>query len=227
MYFNNQIFLYNIIFLDFYIFITSSVLILSNFDLNAVIINSNVAYTFFFIYNANAFKGILSDTGAAGVFIAGERQIRILQKKIPDITVNTSITGKYRIKFGDNPVVKSTETVNITTPFKIINFAIMLINTSFFFCFANIKKHHVYLNNTRDVLVHNGRDYPIAIRNDYAWFLLDNLENIVFHFTETELRQLYRRFGYPAADRLQRLLEKTGIKDIDHNVLAKINRICY
>jgi hypothetical protein len=49
----------------------------------------------------------------------------------------------------------------------------------------------------------------------------------MFYLIKTELRQLHQRFGYSAANRLQRLLEKAGIKDIDHNVLAKINRICY
>jgi hypothetical protein len=65
-----------------------------------------------------------------------------------------------------------------------------------------MKKYNVYLDNTRNVLVYGGRNYSIAIKNDHAWFLLDNFEGIVLHFTETELRQLYRRFGYPAADRL-------------------------
>jgi hypothetical protein len=213
--------------LDPYIPTTSSALILSSSDLNAVTIDSDVAYTFFLTHDADVFKGIMPDTGAAGVFTAGERQVRALQKKIPDIIVDTSTAGKYRIKFGDNSVVESTGTVGVTTPFGVVDFAVMLINTFFLFCFADIKKHNVYLDNTRDVLVHSGRDYPIAMRDGHAWFLLDNLENIVFHLTETELRQLHRRFGHPAADRLQRLLEKAGIKDIDHDVLAKINRIYY
>jgi hypothetical protein len=169
----------------------------------------------------------MPNTGATGVFIASERQVRALQKKIPDIIVNTSTAGKYRIKFSDNPVVKSTGTIGIITPFGIINFAIMPTNIPFLFCFADIKKHKVYLNNTRNVLVSNEQNYPIAIRNDHAWFLLDNLKGIMSYLIKTELRQLYRRFGYPAANRLQRLLEKTEIKNIDHNVLAKINRICY
>jgi hypothetical protein len=161
--------------------------------LNAVIIDPNVAYIFFFIHDADVFKGIMPDTGAAGVFTAGERQIRALQKKILDITVDTSTAGKYRIKFDDNSVVKSTGTVDVTTPFGIIDFAVMPTNTPFFFCFADIKKHNVYLDNTRNVLVHGGRDYPIAMRDGHAWFLLDNLEGIMFYFIEIELRQLSRR----------------------------------
>jgi hypothetical protein len=144
----------------------------------------------------------MPDTGAAGVFIAGERQVRALQKKIPNITVDTFTAGKYRIKFGDNFVIKFNGMVGIITPFRVINFAVMPINTPFFFCFADIKKYNVYLDNTRDVLVYGGRDYSIAMRDGYAWFLLDNLEGIMSYFTETELQQLYQRFSHPAANRL-------------------------
>jgi hypothetical protein len=167
------------------------------------------------------------NTGAAGVFTASEKQVRALQKKIPNITVDKSTAGKYCIRFGNNFVIKFTRTVGIITSFGVINFAIMPINTSFLFCFTDIKKYNVYLDNTRNVLVYGGRNYPIAIRNGHAWFLLDNLKGIMSHFIETELRQLHQRFGHPAANRLQRLLKKAEIKDIDHNVLAKINRICY
>jgi hypothetical protein len=169
----------------------------------------------------------MPDTGAAGVFIAGEMQIRALQKKIPNVIIDTFIAGKYCIKFSNNPIIESIGTINIITLFGIINFAVILINTFFLFCFADMKKYNVYLNNTRNVLVHSGGNYSIAIKNSYVCFLPDSLKGIISHLTETELRQLYRRFGHPAANRLQPLLKRAGIKDIDHNVLAKINRICY
>jgi hypothetical protein len=115
----------------------------------------------------------------------------------------------------------------VGTSFGTIDFAIMPTNTSFLFCFANIKKHDVYLNSTRDVLVHNGKNYPIVMKNGHPWFLLDDLEGIVLHLTKVELRQLHRRFGHPAANRLQQFLTKAGIEDIDRSVLKKINRICH
>jgi hypothetical protein len=67
------------------------------------------------------------DTGAASVFTAGEKQVRALQKKIPDITVDTPIIGKYRIKFNNNPVVEFTKTINVITPLGAVNFAIIFI----------------------------------------------------------------------------------------------------
>jgi hypothetical protein len=57
--------------------------------------------------------------------------------------------------------------MGVGTFFGTINFAIMLTNTFFLFCFANIKKHNVYLDNTRDVLVYNGKDYFIVMKNGY------------------------------------------------------------
>jgi hypothetical protein len=117
--------------------------------------------------------------------------------------------------------------VGVGTSFGTIDFAIMPTNTFFLFCFANIKKHDVYLDSTRNVLVYNGKIYFIVIKNGYPWFLLNDLEGIVLHLIEVELRQLHRRFGHPAADRLQRFLTKAGIEDIDCSVFKKINRICY
>jgi hypothetical protein len=198
-----------------------------NPDLTAVTIEPFIAHILFFTHNVDIFKGIIPDTDAIGVLTAGERQVRALQKKIPDVIIDTSITGKYYIKFGDNPLVEFFGTMGVGTFFGTIDFAIMPTNTFFLFCFANIKKYGVYLNSTRNVLIHNGKNYSIVIKNGHPWFLLDDFEGIVSHLTEVELRQLHRRFGHLAADRLQRLLTKAGIENIDRSVFKKINRICH
>jgi hypothetical protein len=207
--------------------LVNPVIILQNPDLTAITIESFIAHTLFFTHNVDVFKGIILNTGAAGVLIAGERQIRALQKKIPDFTIDTSITSKYYIRFDDNLLVESLGIMGVGIFFGTIDFAIMPTNTFFLFCFANIKKHDIYLNSTRDVLIYNGKNYFIVIKNEHPWFLLNNLEGIVLHLIKIELRQFYRRFGHPAADRLQRFLTKAGIEDIDRSVLKKINRICH
>jgi len=62
----------------------------------------------------------------------------------------------------------------------------------------------------------------------HPWFLLDLETSITYHLTETELRQLHRRFGHPAADRLFRLLTKAGYDDEKHaEILEKINKYCH
>jgi hypothetical protein len=47
------------------------------------------------------------------------------------------------------------------------------------------------------------------------------------HLIEIELRQLYRRFGHPAADRLYKILNRAGYDDINETVIAKINKYCH
>jgi hypothetical protein len=117
--------------------------------------------------------------------------------------------------------------MGVKTSFGTIDFAIMPTNTFFLFYFANIKKYGVYLNSMRNVLIYNGKNYFIVMKNEHPWFLFNNFEDIVLYLTEIELRQLHQRFGHSAADRLQQLLTKAEIKDIDRSVLEKINRICY
>ena len=47
------------------------------------------------------------------------------------------------------------------------------------------------------------------------------------YLTEVELRQLHRRFGHPAADRLTRILERAGHDDPKHyELLRKITGFC-
>jgi hypothetical protein len=47
------------------------------------------------------------------------------------------------------------------------------------------------------------------------------------YLTETELRQLHRRFGHPSAERLVRLLERAGHDDDQHRkVINRIIKYC-
>jgi hypothetical protein len=147
-------------------------------------------------------KGLCQIRARPAYLLLAKGKYELCRKKSLILQLIRSQPANIAIKFGNNPVVEFTRTVGVITPFGVIDFAIMLINTFFLFCFADMKKYNVYLDNTRNVLVHGGRNYPIAIRNGHAWFLLDNFKGIMSHFTEIELRQLHRRFGHLAADRL-------------------------
>ena len=48
-------------------------------------------------------------------------------------------------------------------------------------------------------------------------------QNSVCHLTETELRQLHRRFGHPSAQRLRRVLDRAG-HEPNANVIEKITK---
>jgi hypothetical protein len=155
--------------------------------------------------------------------------VKALQKRFPQVTLNTTTAGACRVHFGDGPEKHSFGTIIICTSFGEIDFAVMSTNTLFLFCLADINRYNVYYNNITNTLVHNGKDYPIVRKWKHLWFFLDDLESIIAycHLTENELRQLYRRFGHPAAERLYKVLTKAGYDDVEESVLARINKFCH
>jgi hypothetical protein len=58
--------------------------------------------------------------------------------------------------------------------------------------------------------------------------LLNQLEETLVwsHLTETELRQLYRRFGHPSVQQLTNVLQRAG-HDVDTAVLKKLTKFCH
>jgi hypothetical protein len=180
-------------------------------------------------YSSETFQGIMPDTGAAGVSTAGENQFIALQKKDHAVTLDTSTAGEHRVRFGDNPDIVSLGTVGVGTPFGTVHFQVIPSNTPFLFCLGDMDKHNVYLNNVRDVLVHGDKEYPVVRKWGHPWLLIDEPERSIAwcHLTETELRQLHRRFGHPAADRLYKVLTRAGHEDIDKAIIAKLTKFCH
>jgi hypothetical protein len=103
----------------------------------------------------------MPDIGAAGISIADELQVKILQLKFPNITMDSFIAG-YKMKFGNNPESTFLETVAVETPFGTIRFAVMPINTPFLLYLADMDRCGIYFNNINNTLVHNGKEYPIV-----------------------------------------------------------------
>jgi hypothetical protein len=171
----------------------------------------------------------MPNTGAAGVSTADEPQVKALQKRFPKVTVDTATAEQHKVCFGDNPEITFLETVGVETPFGIVNFAIMPINIPFLFCLADMDRYGVYFNNVENTLVHGGKTYPVVRKWGHPWLLLNGQEAAMAycHLTEGELRQLHRRFGYPAAERLHKVLARAGYDDINESVIAKINKYCH
>jgi hypothetical protein len=180
-------------------------------------------------YDSETFQGIMPDTGAAGISTAGENQVRALQKIIPNTKIDTSTAGQHRVRFGDNPESVSLGTVSVETPFGIIDFQIVPANTPFLLCLSDMDKHGVYLNNILNTLVHKGKGHPVVRKWGHPWLLLNEPEKTIAwcHLTETELRQLHRRFGHPAAERLYKVLARAGHDDLKHDVIEKITKFCH
>jgi hypothetical protein len=184
-------------------------------------------FTFDLRYGVHTFQGIMPDTGAAGISTAGKTQVIALQQIQPVATIDESTAGRHRIRFGDNPECVSLGDVKVKTPFGTISFAVMPTNTPFLLCLADMDRHGIYLNNIDNVLMHKNKAYPVVRKWGHPWLLLDNTETAVHYLTETELRQLHRRFGHPAADRLYRVLEKAGCNDVRKDILDKITKFCH
>ncbi|KAF1357346.1 hypothetical protein EJ07DRAFT_128601, partial [Lizonia empirigonia] len=179
-------------------------------------------------YGADQFQGIMPDTGAAGVSTAGRTQVAALQRKQPEVKIDESTAGRHRIRFGDNPECASLGDVTVATPFGPIKFAVMPTNTPFLLCLADMDHHGIYLNNIDNVLVHEGKEYPVIRKWGHPWLLLgDSQETAAYHLTEAELTQLHRRFGHPAAARLHRILSEAGHEDIPKITIENINKFCH
>jgi hypothetical protein len=171
----------------------------------------------------------MPDIGAAGVSTAGESQVKALQKKFPKITVDTLTAGQHKISFGDNPEILSLGIIGVETLFGNVYFAVIPTNTPFLFCLANMDRYGVYLNNIDNILVYNGKEHPIVRKWEHLWLLLNDYEAAVAYcyLTEGELRQLHRRFGHPAAERLCKVLSRAGYDDINEAVVSQINKYCH
>jgi hypothetical protein len=186
-------------------------------------------FTFYNRYDGETFQGIIPDTGAAGTSTAGELQVKALQRKLPYVTINTATAGNHKVRFGDGPEKSFLGTANVQTPFGTINFAIMPINTLFLLCLANMNRHNVYYNNVDNMLMQNGKIYPVIREWGYLWLFLEDHEPAIAcsHLTEGELRQLHRRFGHSAADRLHKVLSRAGYNNVKEFIIIKINKYCY
>jgi hypothetical protein len=169
----------------------------------------------------------MPDTSAAGISTAGKTQVMALQRLQPSAMIDESTAGRYRIRFGDNLECHLISNVQITTPLSVMHFAVMLTNTLFLLCLADMDRHGIYLNNVNNVLVHESREYPIVRKWGHLWLLLNDQETATHYLTEAELTQLHRRFGYPAAGRLHRVLARAGYKDVDTTIIERINKFCH
>jgi hypothetical protein len=114
--------------------------------------------------------------------------------------------------------------VKVKTPLGVILFAVMLTNTPFLLCLADMDCHGIYLNNVDNVLVHKSKEYSIVRKWGHPWLLLDNQETVTHYLTKTELAQLHQRFGHPAAGRLYKVLARAGYNNVDAVTIEKINK---
>ncbi|KAI9034762.1 uncharacterized protein KD926_005695 [Aspergillus affinis] len=186
------------------------------------------AFTFDSRYSSDTFQGIMPDTGASGVSSAGEPQFRALCRLDPKVSLDTSRAGEQKIKFGDGNPKLSLGTAEIDTPIGTITFYILSTNIPFLFCLKDMDAIGVELRNKKDVLERGDKKVPIIRKWGHPWMLLHTLEEIAAwsHLTESELRQLYRRFGHLSVRRLTQILQRAG-HEVDSQCLDYLTKFCH
>ena len=169
------------------------------------------AFTFDNRYSSNIFQGIMPDSGAAGVSTAGNPQFLALQKLDPTVQLDTSTAGAHKIRFGKGTAL-SQGTIQVMTPLGVITFHVVPANTPFLLCIQDMDTMGVRFDNLRNVLLQGHRVIPIICKWGHPWMLLHQPEKSLAwsHLTESELRQLHRRFGHPSVQRLARVLKRAG-----------------
>ena len=86
----------------------------------------------------------------------------------------------------------------------------------------------VKLDNLANVLIQGDKVVPIVRKWGHPWMLLHQPEETLAwsYLTETELRQLHRRFGHPSVRRLMRILQRAG-HEVEQEAIEYLTQYCY
>jgi hypothetical protein len=76
----------------------------------------------------------MPDSGAAGVSTAGKPQVVALQKLDPIVSIDISIAGNHKIRFGKGEAM-FIGIIQVSTPLGNIMFYVLPTNTPFLYCF--------------------------------------------------------------------------------------------
>ncbi|KID81309.1 Ribonuclease H-like protein [Metarhizium guizhouense ARSEF 977] len=173
-------------------------------------------------YSNETFRGILPDTGASGVSSAGFPQVQALQRLQPSLKVDKA--EGHEIKFG-----KGSETtigvIRLPTILGTINFHVLLTSTPFLFSITDMDRLGVYLHNLENLLIQGEIKIPVIRRWGHPWWIIDAVTTTAFHLTETQLRQLHRRFGHPSVNRLTKMLQRAD-QEFDSKALRRLTQLC-
>src|SRR5207248_9635344 len=101
-------------------------------------------------------------------------------------------------------------------------------------CLADMDTLKVFYNNLNNVLVTPTKSVPVVRRFGHPFllweeslqsFITNSFDQNPCYLTATELRQLHRRFGHPSANRLYRVLERSG-HDTDKQAIDYLTKYC-
>ena len=184
-------------------------------------------------YNSDEFYGIMIDTGASKRSTAGYGQYLAYKKHVTPIQVNKTKAGAINVQFG----IGSTSSIGsllLDTPIGIIEFHVVEADTPFLLCLEDMDKLNVYFNNLENVVITSTKSVPMVRRFGHPFLLWDkSLQSFIANsfnnnpcfLTDTELRQLHRRFGHPSAEKLHKVLERSG-HETDKKIIDNLTKYC-
>ena len=187
-------------------------------------------------YTSKEFYGIMIDCGASKISTGGYGQY-LAYKADHNISMDTSKAGAVHVKFGIGSIF-SLRSITLDTPIGQVEFHIVKADTPFLLSIDDMDRLGIYFNNIKNVIVmKDGSEVKSVVRRFGHAFMLWNtslrsyimqsLDSNPCYLTDTELRQLHRRFGHPSAMKLQLLLERSGHgNDLDKAVLDKLTKYC-
>jgi hypothetical protein len=176
-------------------------------------------------YTSEKFYGVMIDSGASAKSTAGYEQYLAFNKINPTIDLNPSRTEAVNVQFNIESA-RSIESLTIDTPFGVVEFHVVKADTPFLLSLADMNRLKVYFNNVTNSLIQmvntNGilrkkESFPVIRRFGHGFLLWKNSMQAYInqsfdlnpcYLTETELRQLHRRFGHPSTRKLHDLLER-------------------
>ena len=186
-------------------------------------------------YTQDVFYGVMIDTGASKRSTAGYGQYLAYLRTNPGAKIDTTTAGAMNVQFGIGSA-SSIGSITVCTPIGQAEFHVVKADTPFLLCLADMDALGVYLNNLKNVLVGpSGTTVPVVRRFGHPFMVWDQslyayvAQSFDFNpcfLTTVELRRLHRRFGHPSADRLRRILERSGHDDVDTQALQRLTRYC-
>ena len=96
----------------------------------------------------------------------------------------------------------------------------MQTDTPFLLCLQDMNKLRVYLNNLKDQIVLRDESTISIVRFHEHSFLIWGLTSVNY-LTDTELRQLHRRFEHSSTNKLVRTLKKADYDDPEHRQMLQ------
>ena len=188
-------------------------------------------------YNDAEFKGLLIDSGASTGSTGGIGQLKALQQLDTSVQLDKNTAGLANFIFGIGSVA-SIGSVNLDTPLGLVTFHIVLVNTPFLLCLADMDKHGAFFNNITNQVIQSQtqptRCHPVIRRYGHAFLLwytsaytlaTESLTLNPCYLTDVELRRLHRRFGHPSVYRLHQLLEQSG-HNVELQALQYLTKYC-